>query len=249
MAERDSSASPYKGLKPYSEQDAPFFFGRETDRRIILSNLMALRLTLLYGASGVGKSSVLRASVVHDVRRLARKKINESGKPGVGIAVFDSWHGDPVKGLVECVRESVAQTPGGNDVTKLRASDGAMLGAFDAGNSPIGIAFDGENIWMANFYKSSVTKLQARDGAILGTYEVEDGPNGVSFAGGHIWVSNHGASTISKIEPRDGTVVGSMAVGRGPSSVIFDGHNIWVASSGSNSVSKVSQKTDSPSTH
>lgn len=60
MAERDSSASPYKGLMPYSEQDAPFFFGRETDRRIILSNLMALRLTLLYGASGVGKSSVLR---------------------------------------------------------------------------------------------------------------------------------------------------------------------------------------------
>ena len=60
--------SPYKGLIPYSEEDAPFFFGRDAEREIITANLMASRLTLLYGASGVGKSSVLRAGVTHHLR-------------------------------------------------------------------------------------------------------------------------------------------------------------------------------------
>ena len=66
MAER-----PYKGLMPYDEADAPFFFGREAEAEIISANLMASRLTLLYGPSGVGKSSVLRAGVVRRLRALS----------------------------------------------------------------------------------------------------------------------------------------------------------------------------------
>src|SRR5580698_4604891 len=54
---------PYVGLTPFTEEDAEFFFGRERERRIIAANLRTSRLTLLYGSSGVGKSSVLRAGV------------------------------------------------------------------------------------------------------------------------------------------------------------------------------------------
>ena len=36
--------SPYKGLMPYSEEDAPFFFGREAEREIISANLLAARV-------------------------------------------------------------------------------------------------------------------------------------------------------------------------------------------------------------
>ena len=39
--------SPYKGLTPYSEGDAPFFFGREKETRLISANLFASALTLL----------------------------------------------------------------------------------------------------------------------------------------------------------------------------------------------------------
>ena len=42
--------------------------GREEERDIITSNLLASRLTLLYGASGVGKSSVLHAGVAGRIR-------------------------------------------------------------------------------------------------------------------------------------------------------------------------------------
>src|SRR2546421_12772733 len=67
---RDKTASlppnfcPYKGLQPYTEADRTYFFGRERDQEIIAANLYSAPLTILYGASGVGKSSVLLAGVV-----------------------------------------------------------------------------------------------------------------------------------------------------------------------------------------
>ena len=45
-----------------------FFFGREKEMRLIAANLFASPLTLLYGASGVGKSSILRAGVINHLR-------------------------------------------------------------------------------------------------------------------------------------------------------------------------------------
>lgn len=56
--------SPYVGLQPYTVDDHKYFFGRAADSRIISSNLFAAPLTVLYGASGVGKSSVLQAGVI-----------------------------------------------------------------------------------------------------------------------------------------------------------------------------------------
>ncbi len=78
------SQSPYKGLQPYGEKDREFFFGRETDREVIISNLFAAPLTIFYGASGVGKSSVLLAGVVPELRETKR----------VVVVVFREWQ-DP----------------------------------------------------------------------------------------------------------------------------------------------------------
>ena len=55
------------------KKDAQFFFGRDDDIDIIIANLIAYKLTVLYGPSGVGKSSIIRAGVVHKILR-ARKK-------------------------------------------------------------------------------------------------------------------------------------------------------------------------------
>jgi DNA-binding beta-propeller fold protein YncE len=43
-------------------------------------------------------------------------------------------------------------------VTKLRASDGVVLGTFAVGSSPGDVAFDGANIWVANYLSNSVSK-------------------------------------------------------------------------------------------
>src|SRR5262249_9628621 len=74
-------ACPYVGLTPFGEADAPFFFGREDDRRILISNLRASRLTLVYGPSGVGKSSLLHAGVMRDLRSEAEAAVDEGRVP------------------------------------------------------------------------------------------------------------------------------------------------------------------------
>jgi ABC-type phosphate transport system ATPase subunit len=60
---------PYPGLSSFTEKDETFFFGREGDTDVISSNLIASRLTVLYGPVGSGKSSVLRAGVISQLRR------------------------------------------------------------------------------------------------------------------------------------------------------------------------------------
>ena len=66
-------------------------------------------------------------------------------------------------------------------VTKLRASDGAVVGTFPRGNLPWGIAFDGANIWVANLIDDTVTKLRASDGVTVGAYPVGRNPIGQSL--------------------------------------------------------------------
>jgi ABC-type phosphate transport system ATPase subunit len=63
---------PYKGLARFddSELDERFFFGRDREIELVAANLVASRLTVLYGPSGVGKSSLLRAGVVRRLRAL-----------------------------------------------------------------------------------------------------------------------------------------------------------------------------------
>ena len=65
---------PYQGLVPYSEDDAEWFFGRDEWREVIADNMRAYRITVLYGESGVGKSSLLRAGVIRTLREEARAK-------------------------------------------------------------------------------------------------------------------------------------------------------------------------------
>jgi WD40 repeat protein/flagellar biosynthesis GTPase FlhF len=85
--------SPYKGLAPFedSDADALLFFGRELESEVIAANLIASRITVLYGPSGVGKSSVLRAGVAHRLRK----------ERDAQVIVFANWTGDPVAGLIE----------------------------------------------------------------------------------------------------------------------------------------------------
>ena len=67
---RDSAdtPAPYQGLDHFPEERSAYFFGRESDIDIVVANLLTTRLTVLYGASGVGKSSVLLAGVLPRLR-------------------------------------------------------------------------------------------------------------------------------------------------------------------------------------
>ena len=104
--------TPYVGLVPFAESDAPFFFGRERQRRLIAANLIASRLTLLYGASGVGKSSVLRAGVAHDLRQAARRALANGRVPESILVVFAEWRDPPLPLLARAIEAAVNATLG-----------------------------------------------------------------------------------------------------------------------------------------
>ncbi|MDH3761558.1 MAG: TIR domain-containing protein [Gammaproteobacteria bacterium] len=71
----DTSRPPYPGLLAFQEEDAALYFGRDDDIRRLIERLDARRaqggskLIALLGASGSGKSSLLRAGVIPRLKR------------------------------------------------------------------------------------------------------------------------------------------------------------------------------------
>src|SRR5204863_524129 len=114
---------------------------------------------------------------------------------------------------------------------------------FAVGSVPTAVAFDGDNIWVANSGSNNVSKLRASNGAPQpgSPFAVGSLPQGVAFDGANIWVTNFSSSNVSKLRASDGALLGTFAVGAHPSGIAFDGANIWVnrdAFSG-NAVSKL----------
>ncbi len=56
--------SPFRGLEKFRPQDVPFFFGREEYTAKLIEKVRQQRLTLVMGASGSGKSSVVFAGLL-----------------------------------------------------------------------------------------------------------------------------------------------------------------------------------------
>lgn len=83
--------NPYIGLRPYSEHERGLFFGRDRDCRIFVDMVLANRLTLLFAASGVGKSSLLQAAVLPRIKDPAQENLD---------AVYcNNWAGDPLRSI------------------------------------------------------------------------------------------------------------------------------------------------------
>jgi hypothetical protein len=110
---------------------------------------------------------------------------------------------------------------------------------YAAGTIPLGIAFDGANMWITNQNANSVTKRRANDGANLGTFAVGSLPNAIAFDGANMWVVNLGSSTVTKLRASDGANLGTFSLGGNPFGIAFDGANIWVANSTSNTITKL----------
>lgn len=62
--QEDNSVCPYMGLSAFGPQDANWFFGRERATNALLDRLNDNGITTLVGASGAGKSSLMKAGVL-----------------------------------------------------------------------------------------------------------------------------------------------------------------------------------------
>ena len=120
--------SPYRGLRFFTEtdEDAAFFFGRQEEVEINAANLLSARLTLLYGPSGVGKSSVLLAGVVNSLRKRSRENLAEEGEAGFAVVVVRSWSDpDPLQTVAAAVRAEATSLLERDDLPE--PPDGATL--------------------------------------------------------------------------------------------------------------------------
>jgi Novel STAND NTPase 1 len=68
MSLSGSTESPYKELDYYEETDAKHFAGREQDVHQLFSRVVTCRAFVLYGRSGLGKTSVLLAGLFPELR-------------------------------------------------------------------------------------------------------------------------------------------------------------------------------------
>ncbi|MBN6056768.1 hypothetical protein JYK22_32875, partial [Nonomuraea sp. RK-328] len=64
----DDGASPYAGLAAFQVEDAARFFGRERVTGELLERVTEQRIVMVFGASGAGKSSLLRAGLLAAIR-------------------------------------------------------------------------------------------------------------------------------------------------------------------------------------
>jgi formylglycine-generating enzyme required for sulfatase activity len=101
----DATLPPYPGLPAFEAEQAPVFFGRDPEIVRVVQQLTRLALSapgflLLLGASGYGKSSLVRAGVVPWLRaeRQRRWLVLEPFKPGL----------DPFGALRGVLREPLA---------------------------------------------------------------------------------------------------------------------------------------------
>jgi hypothetical protein len=102
----DRSRPPYPGMAAFEQEDAAVFFGRDDDIRACIEQLNArrvqgsIRTVVLLGASGSGKSSVIRAGVLP---RIAKDRRNWIVTPP-----FRPGH-DPVAAFVRAMAEDLGE--------------------------------------------------------------------------------------------------------------------------------------------
>jgi DNA-binding beta-propeller fold protein YncE len=162
--------------------------------------------------------------------------------------VLDTWtlavSGDQVVVAAGKVYVAGATSPGSLYVIDPTQPAGDVtVAAATLGNHPVGIAFDGTNLWTANFAGGSVSIITPQSPYTVST--VTTGftePYGILYDGSNIWVTDTGAGALLRLNSAGGITL-TVPVGTAPEIPAFDGANIWVPNTGSNSITVVQAST------
>jgi WD40 repeat protein len=115
-AEPLGPANPWPGLTTFAEADRDFFFGREEEAAELLRLVRRDLVTVLYGLSGLGKSSLLCAAVFPKLR-------TENGLPIYLRIDHDEASAHPVAQVLAAMRRAAEQagveSPGADGVETL----------------------------------------------------------------------------------------------------------------------------------
>lgn len=191
-----SERPPYKGLAPFDEADASIFFGRETLVERLIDQLDHSRLVVITGASGAGKTSVVRAGLIPALRRGA-------------LTGSELWHHallrpgpEPTKMLLEAlVSAGLGIMPSTDSMTAaseidrvLEASDSRYLLVIDQAEELFTLSHNTESkatefvrllLHLATRWKAKIALVIVIRGDFFGNL-VDSSPAGASLVQGNI---------------------------------------------------------------
>jgi CHASE2 domain-containing sensor protein len=133
--------SPYPGLRPFGDDDAELFSGRDDEALLVIANLRASPLTILYGPSGVGKSSLLHAGVAHRLTAEA-VRAQRDGVPAPTVVVHDEWAGDAAAALTRHIQAATGGAPNGSEANGNLGLDATLKRWAAARRGMLLIVFD-----------------------------------------------------------------------------------------------------------
>jgi DNA-binding beta-propeller fold protein YncE len=115
------------------------------------------------------------------------------------------------------------------------------------GDEPRALAFDGEALWVANFFDNSLTKLAAAVcgptpdacGQNLGTFPVDDLPVALAFDAQRLWVASSLEQSLSVVDPASGEVVARHPLPHVPTTLLWADSSLWVANAIAGTVTQV----------
>lgn len=122
---------------------------------------------------------------------------------------------------------------------RIRPADLAILDEFPFVANLGDISYDGQHLWITNFFSDEVLKVSPVDGAVLGQFAVGDSPRDVLFDGRAIWVANGLDDTVTRLDPVSGAVLDTIPVGDNPNGLAFDGAKLWVCNANDDTVTSL----------
>jgi WD40 repeat protein len=128
--------SPYLGLASFEERHRDQFFGREVEKADLLRLIRSAPSTVLFGASGLGKTSLLRAGIFPELHELGfvpvylriRFRGDDAGAPDASPMAQVRWslaqtfkaHGAPPPSEAETLWEYFHRPPLWSSASRLR---------------------------------------------------------------------------------------------------------------------------------
>jgi formylglycine-generating enzyme required for sulfatase activity len=98
VSEPAGNFCPYVGLEPFESAHAPYFFGRGRESKIIADHVIARQITVLYGPSGIGKSSIINVGLPAALAQIAgtwkaarERRQRETGSTITPASAGDDW--------------------------------------------------------------------------------------------------------------------------------------------------------------
>lgn len=148
-----SDICPYRGLEYFDEVHADYFFGREDLTDQLVDQLKSNNFLAVLGASGSGKSSLVRAGLIHKLRRGQRlsgsdrwqiKLITPTDQPIKSLAnAFISNAQSPIERAEQLKRAEVFLQDGGTGLSHLvRASLMSPKGWYSSAGSRLVLVID-----------------------------------------------------------------------------------------------------------